>query len=113
MRRAIALVSFALLAACAATPPRVATSPVEGQILAINDLHGNLETRERPIPITGAVGSEVTGRVGGAAQLAAKLAALRAGHRNSITVAAGDLIGASPLASAWFLDEPTIDALGM
>ena len=113
MRRAIALVSFALLAACAATPPRVATSPVEVQILAINDFHGNLETPEGTIPITGADGTEVTSRVGGAAQLAAKLAALRAGHRNSITVAAGDLIGASPLASAWFLDEPTIDALGM
>ena len=38
---------------------------------------------------------------------------LRAGHPNSITVAAGDLIGASPLVSAYFLDEPTIDAMNL
>jgi 5'-nucleotidase len=52
-------------------------------------------------------------RAGGAAQLAAKLAELRAGHAGSITVAAGDLIGASPLTSSYFLDEPSIDALSL
>ena len=35
------------------------------------------------------------------------------GHANTITVAAGDLIGASPLDSAYFLDEPTIDAMNL
>ena len=52
-------------------------------------------------------------RVGGAAQLAAALDRARQGHPNTITVAAGDLIGASPLASAYFLDEPTIDAMNL
>ena len=33
------------------------------------------------------------------------------GHPNSLTVAAGDLIGASPLISAAFHDEPTIEAM--
>jgi 2',3'-cyclic-nucleotide 2'-phosphodiesterase (5'-nucleotidase family) len=56
---------------------------------------------------------DVNAHLGGAAQLAGKLEELRTGHANSITVAAGDLIGASPLASAWFLDEPTIDALNL
>jgi len=83
------------------------------QILAINDFHGNLETPDGSVPITGADGAGVDSRVGGAAQLSATLLALRSGHKNSITVAAGDLIGASPLTSAWFLDEPTIDALSM
>jgi 5'-nucleotidase len=101
-----------LLAGCATVPPAPPT-PIEVQILAINDFHGNLETSEGAISITGADGTDVNSRVGGAAQLAATLSALRAGHRNSITVAAGDLIGASPLASAWFLDEPTIDALNL
>jgi 5'-nucleotidase len=36
---------------------------------------------------------------------------MRHGQRNSITVSAGDLIGASPLASALFLDEPTVLAM--
>jgi len=38
---------------------------------------------------------------------------LREGHRNTIFVAAGDLIGASPFLSAMFHDEPTIEALSM
>ena len=32
-------------------------------------------------------------------------------HRNSLTVAAGDIIGASPLLSAAFHDEPTIESM--
>ncbi|HEY5459277.1 MAG TPA: bifunctional metallophosphatase/5'-nucleotidase [Sphingomicrobium sp.] len=114
MKRIAFLVPLVLLGACTTTPPSsVATAPVEVQILAINDFHGNLETPEGTVPITGADGVDVNAHLGGAAQLAGKLEELRTGHANSITVAAGDLIGASPLASAWFLDEPTIDALNL
>jgi 5'-nucleotidase len=113
MKRLAVVAPLLFLAACATTPGPMAIGPVEVQVLAINDFHGNLETPEGAIPITGAGGTDVTSRVGGAAQLAATLAALRSGHRNSITVAAGDLIGASPLASAWFLDEPAIGALNL
>ena len=112
MNRIIVLAPLALLAACA-TVPLAPRGPVEVQILAINDFHGNLETPEGTIPVTQADGTDVVSRVGGAAQLAGTLASLRSGHKNTITVAAGDLIGASPLASAWFLDEPTIDALNL
>ena len=38
---------------------------------------------------------------------------LREGRKNSIFVAAGDLIGASSLPSAMFHDEPTIELLSM
>ena len=38
---------------------------------------------------------------------------LREGHKNTIFVAAGDLIGASPFLSAMFHDEPTIESLSM
>jgi 5'-nucleotidase len=38
---------------------------------------------------------------------------LHEGHKNTIFVAAGDLIGASPLLSAMFHDEPTIESLSM
>jgi 5'-nucleotidase len=114
MKRINFLAPLVLLGACTTTPPSpVATAPVEVQILAINDFHGNLETPEGMVPITGANGVDVNAHLGGAAQLAGKLKELRIGHANSITVAAGDLIGASPLASAWFLDEPTIDALSL
>ncbi|MFI5531359.1 bifunctional metallophosphatase/5'-nucleotidase [Kitasatospora sp. NPDC051853] len=85
------------------------------QILAINDLHGNLE------PPAGSSGNikevdPATGKVvdtpaGGMEYLATALRQAREGHRNTVTVAAGDLVGASPLVSALFHDEPTIEAL--
>ena len=71
------------------------------QVLALNDLHGNLEP-------AGEVGDQPAG---GAEYLASHLDELRDGHRWTTTVAAGDLIGASPLLSAAFYDEPTIEAL--
>jgi len=43
--------------------------------------------------------------------LAAELAKLRKGHKNSLTVAAGDLIGGSPAFSGLFHDEPSVESL--
>jgi 5'-nucleotidase len=48
---------------------------------------------------------------GGIAYLATHIKSLRQGTPKTITVGAGDLIGASPLVSALFHDEPTIEAL--
>lgn len=104
-----------VLSACAGTIPAPdcceAPAPTETiQILALNDFHGNLEvpTGETTWFAEGERGQD---QLGGAARLGATLAGLREGKDNTITVAAGDLIGASPLASAYFLDEPTIMAL--
>ncbi len=107
-RFAFAALPLAMLVACATTPhPKpVATGPVEVQILAINDFHGNLEPPNLTVPAAdGAVPA------GGAAYLASALKQVRT--PNSVTVAAGDLIGASPISSALFLDEPTIKALSL
>lgn len=72
------------------------------QILAINDFHGNIATS-----------SGSFGGVGRADYLAANIRAAEADADNSITVSAGDLIGASPLISALFHDEPTIEAMNL
>lgn len=72
------------------------------QILAINDFHGNIATS------SGSFGG--TGR---ADFLSANIAAREADADNSIMVSAGDLIGASPLISALFHDEPTIEAMNL
>ncbi len=87
-------------------PPAIKDrSEVEVQILALNDFHGNLEA---PSGSGGRVGSV---NAGGAEYLATHVAALEQTNRNSIVVSAGDLIGASPLLSALFHDEPTIEAM--
>ncbi len=108
MRRELFLLPLALLGACTTTPRAVpvGSAPVEVQILAINDFHGNLEPPNLTVP---APDAQVP--AGGAAYLASALKQLRTG--NSVTVAAGDLIGASPISSALFLDEPTIKALSL
>ena len=75
---------------------------VQLRILAINDFHGNIATS-----------SGSFGGVGRADYLAANLAAVADAAENSVFVSAGDLIGASPLISALFHDEPTIEAMNL
>ena len=80
------------------------------QLLAINDFHGNLQP---PAGSSGriAVGPGQTVDAGGVAYLATWIKSLRTTNANTITVGAGDLIGASPLISGLFHDEPTIEAM--
>jgi len=72
------------------------------KILAINDFHGNIATS-----------SDGFGGTGRADFLAANIQAAEAQAEHSIFVSAGDLIGASPLISALFHDEPTIEAMNL
>ena len=90
-------------------------TPVELRILAINDFHGNLRPPPGGIRIADPDDKTKTVAVpaGGAEQMASLLAQLREGHPNNIFVSAGDLIGASPLLSAMFHDEPTIESMSM
>ena len=99
---------FALsLAACATVPDQRAAEPVIIGIVGLNDFHGNLEPITRPVKL----GDGREAKAGGAAWLASAVDAVRAKHRNTMVIAAGDLIGASPLVSSLFLDEPTIGAM--
>ena len=77
-----------VLAACAASAPPSRT--VELRLIAFNDFHGHIET---------------------APALATALHELQRGHLHTAVVAAGDLVGASPLPSALFGDEPAVKAL--
>jgi len=83
---------------------------VKVQIVAFNDFHGNLEP---PGGNSGKITLPDQTKVdaGGAAFLASHVAALREQNANTIVVSAGDLIGASPLVSALFHDEPTIEVM--
>ena len=114
MRHLLRLTIFAL--ALAALPASAQTAaPVELRILAINDFHGNLRPPPGGIrindPEDGA--KKVMVAAGGAEYMATLVKQLRDGHKNTIFVAAGDLIGASPFLSAMFHDEPSVEALSM
>ncbi|HEY0414252.1 MAG TPA: bifunctional metallophosphatase/5'-nucleotidase [Allosphingosinicella sp.] len=109
------LLAAGLIALSACAGPMAADSaaaPVAVEIIAFNDFHGNLEPPKQAITAPGGDAPDsVKVPAGGAAYFASAVASLRAAHSNSILVSAGDLIGASPLTSAIFLDEPTVLAM--
>jgi len=81
---------------------------VELQLLGVNDLHGHLE----PSPPERRSGRRV--RTGGVAWLAGHLDRAERGYPGrTLRVHSGDMVGASPLVSSHFHDEPTIKALNL
>jgi 5'-nucleotidase len=92
-----------------------ASGTVDVSVLAINDFHGNL------MPPLGGIriadendpSKRIVVSAGGAERMATLIKELRAKNRNNIFVAAGDLIGASPMLSALFHDEPAVEALSL
>ncbi|MET0693919.1 MAG: bifunctional UDP-sugar hydrolase/5'-nucleotidase [Propionibacteriaceae bacterium] len=110
IRRCSAVAAAALATVALATPAANAQTTqgsVPLRIIALNDFHGNLQ------PPTGSSGRVTlddgsTVDAGGAAFVATHVKQLKAGATNSVVVSSGDNIGASPLPSAIFHDEPTI-----
>jgi 5'-nucleotidase len=96
------------------------------QILGLNDFHGQLEPISATASSSGRIGA-LTGSgasatcpaptcypAGGVEYLATHVRDLRADNpKNTVFVSAGDLIGATPLLSALFHDEPTIEAFNL
>ena len=110
--RCVAVIGAVVLATAGlpGTPVSADAGSVDVRLIAFNDLHGNLDP---PAGSSGRVtlpdGSAVD--AGGAAYLATHVGRLRAEARNSLVLSAGDNVGASPVKSALFHDEPTIDFL--
>jgi 5'-nucleotidase len=133
----IAPVAAALaLAACTAVPPpqstpATAAGTVTVGIAAINDFHGALEPPKQAVPTIlprdGVAGGAtrpnqderlmdnsvpvVAVPAGGAAWLASAIDSVRAPYANVVTVSAGDMVGASQLASSLYLDEPAVGVM--
>lgn len=119
MLHRIALIALPLLLSACAAPMAMQNggsapapaAPVDVKIIAINDFHGNLEPPKLAISATDPSGAPIRVPAGGAAWLASAIATLKAQNPHHAVVSAGDMIGASPLTSALFLDEPTIYAM--
>ena len=94
------VVVLVLLMAAVGSAGAKPSATVNVQILALNDFHGNL------LP----PGNFGTTPAGGVEFLATHINSLRTMNPNTVVVSAGDMIGASPLISALFHDEPTIEA---
>lgn len=112
--RLLALVPLLAIGVVAcATPPIGETGksrPVVVKLIGFNDYHGNLQSpgtfgQNTAIPPT------QRPPVGGADALAAWVARLKAQNPLNVIVGAGDFIGASPLVSALFHDEPAVETL--
>ena len=104
---ALALTIGVTLASARTDSRGAAAAPVSVQLLSFNDFHGNLE------PPSGSSGRIGTVDAGGAEFFATHMSRLKATNANTLVVGAGDMIGASPLLSALFHDEPTIESLGL
>ena len=109
----VAGTACALLAGCGTAAPS-ARAPVPEHIditlIGFNDLHGNLEPPRMAHTVQTAAGP-VAVPAGGMAYFASAIAALKARNPHHAVVSAGDMVGASPLVSSLFLDEPTIEAV--
>ena len=104
----VALAVAAVVAACGGGGDD--TTPFAVKVIGFNDYHGNLES-------PGAFGANLSvpaasrPPVGGADFLAAHVTRLKSQNPMNVVVGAGDSIGASPLISALFHDEPAVETL--
>ena len=111
IRRPVLAAAAALfLSACASLHP---AGDVTLKIIAVNDFHGNLEAPagDTELPDLKDPTKTVRVKVGGVARMTTMVKQRLAGAPNHIIVAAGDIVGASPLLSSLFHDEPTVEAL--
>ena len=102
---ALAVTAGALLlssAAMGAARPGAGRT-VDLQILTVSDWHGQLD----PVDVVG------VGQVGGAAALSTYFQQERAANPNTLTLTAGDAIGASPPLSNFFDERPAIEAMNL
>ncbi len=111
---ALACTGLFALTACsddggdAGTSP--AATPFTVKVIGFNDYHGTLQS-PGTFGANTAVPAAQRPAVGGADYLAGWVAKLKAANPNSVVVGAGDFIGASPLISSLFSDEPAVETL--
>ncbi len=106
---ALAFASFTAFTGCAVAQSTT-KAPFTVKIIGFNDYHGNLES-PGTFGANTLVPTASRPAVGGAEYLAAYVARMKAGNPLNVVVGAGDFIGATPLISALFFDEPAVETL--
>ncbi len=87
--------------------------PVDVNIAAINDFHGNLAATPFSYADPAAPGGKVSIKAGGINALSGVVGKLRESDPQVLLIGAGDMIGGSPPMSSMWADEPTLEALGI
>ena len=96
------------LSGCATRP----ATPVEINLVGMNDFHGHLDASKFEYTSIAALAAQ-SHPAGGVDNIAAALQAWRREDKDLLFVGAGDLVGASPAMSSMFADEPSLTALTM
>jgi 5'-nucleotidase len=107
-RAALALAIGLALAGCTH-----AVKPVDVNIAAINDFHGNLQPSPFVKVDPSAADGKASLKAGGIGALSGAVAQLRQQDPQLLVIGAGDMVGGSPPISAMWADEPTLEALGL
>ena len=107
-RKACTLAAVAALTACASVASHAA--PITVKLIGFNDFHGTLQS-PGTFGINTTIPAAQRPAVGGAEYLAAYVARMKATNPLNVVVGAGDFIGASPLISALFFDEPAVEVM--
>ena len=111
---ALTAVALLTMAACGTDEPlgtsAASTTPFTVKIVGFNDYHGTLQS-PGTFGTNTAVPTASRPAVGGADYLAGHVKKLKAQNPLNVVVGAGDFIGASPLISSLFNDEPAIETL--
>ncbi len=116
-----ALVATAISLGCAhaapASPPakvskasKASTAPFTVKIIGFNDYHGTLQS-PGTFGVNTLVPVDQRPAVGGAEFIAGHVNRMKAQNPLNVVVGAGDFVGASPLISALFFDEPSIETV--
>jgi 5'-nucleotidase len=88
--------------------------PLRVRLLSFNDFHGHLEAGTPGTIQSGTTGTAALATAaGGAEYFATYMKLLGSARSDTIQTSSGDLIGASPLLSGIFHDEPTIDFMNL
>ena len=111
----LSLAACAALVACGGDDaltalPGAPALPFTVKVMGFNDYHGTLES-PGTLGQSSAVPAASRPAVGGADFLAAHVANLKKQNPLNVVVGAGDSIGASPLISSLFFDEPAVETL--
>jgi len=112
----LSFMAGAVLVACggngdiSVATPATPAEPFTIKVMGFNDYHGTLES-PGTFGETTAVPAASRPAVGGAEFMAAHIASLKKKNPLNVVVGAGDSIGASPLISSLFFDEPSVETL--